>query len=151
VASRGRHTRSTPQLPLATPEADPEKIVIKGKALREGASTAEPSISDDFHCPPAETPIYASHSPIIQSIGVSRILNFGSVPLLVLVWREKYLSLIFPLKLYRGLDLAPQNIFLPRALPPLLLLRLLLRIREPPTPSSPVAFSLNPLLFPFPP
>jgi hypothetical protein len=57
VASRGRHTRSTPQLPLATPEVDPEKIIRKGKALREGTSTAELGISDDFHYPPIETPI----------------------------------------------------------------------------------------------
>jgi hypothetical protein len=48
VASRGRHTRSTPQLPLATPEADPKKIIRKGKALREGTSV-EPGISDNFH------------------------------------------------------------------------------------------------------
>ena len=51
MASKGRHTRSTPQLPLATPEADLEKIVRKGKAPREGNSTVEPSISDDFHYP----------------------------------------------------------------------------------------------------
>jgi hypothetical protein len=80
VASRSRHTRSTPQLPLATPEADPEKIVRKGKALREGTSTVEPGISDNFHCPSLETPISASHSPVIPSVGVSRTLNFGSVP-----------------------------------------------------------------------
>jgi hypothetical protein len=57
VASRGRHTRSTPQLPLATPEADPEKIIRKGKALREYTSSVEPGISDDFQSPPVRTPI----------------------------------------------------------------------------------------------
>jgi hypothetical protein len=72
--------RYTPQLPLATPEADPEKIVRNGKALREGNSTIEPGISDNFHCPSLETPILASHSPVIPSVGVSRTLNFGSVP-----------------------------------------------------------------------
>jgi hypothetical protein len=70
VASKGRHTRSTPQLPLATPEADPEKIVRKGKAPREGTSAAKPGIFDNFHCPPLETPIVASHSPIIPFVGV---------------------------------------------------------------------------------
>jgi hypothetical protein len=80
VASRGRHTRSTPQLPLATPEADPEKIIRKGKALHEGTSTTEPGISDDFHGPPIGTPISAFHSPVIPSVGVPRTLNFGSVP-----------------------------------------------------------------------
>jgi hypothetical protein len=63
--------RSTPQLPLATPEADPEKIIRKGKALREGTSTAEPGISNNFHYPPTETPISASHSPVIPVVGVS--------------------------------------------------------------------------------
>jgi hypothetical protein len=51
VASRGKHTRSTPQLPLATPKADPEKIIRKGTTLQESSSTIEPSISDDFHYP----------------------------------------------------------------------------------------------------
>jgi hypothetical protein len=59
------------RLPLATPEADPEKIVRKGKALREGTSTVEPGIFDNFHCPSLETPICVSHSPVIPSVGVS--------------------------------------------------------------------------------
>jgi hypothetical protein len=80
VASRGRHTRSTPQFPLATPKADPEKIIRKGKVPQEGTSTAEPGIFDVFHGPSLETPISSSHFPIIQSVGVSRTLNFGSVP-----------------------------------------------------------------------
>jgi hypothetical protein len=80
VASRSRHTRSTPQLPLVTPEADPKQIIRKGKASQEGTSTAEPGISNDFHGPSLETPISASHSPVIPSVGVSRSLKFGSVP-----------------------------------------------------------------------
>jgi len=40
----------------------------------------EPGISDNFPCPPFETPFTASHSPVIPSVGVSRTLNFGSVP-----------------------------------------------------------------------
>jgi hypothetical protein len=79
MASRGRHTRSTPQLPLATPEADPEKIIRKGKAFGGGTSTAKPGISDDFHCP-IGTPTPASHSILLPSVGVSRSLKFGSVP-----------------------------------------------------------------------
>jgi hypothetical protein len=31
--------RYTPHLPMATPEADPEKIIKKGKASQEGFST----------------------------------------------------------------------------------------------------------------
>jgi hypothetical protein len=71
VASRSRHTRSTPQLPLTTPEVVPEKIIRKGKALREGTSTDEPGISDDFHYPHIGTPIFAAHSTVIPSVGVS--------------------------------------------------------------------------------
>jgi hypothetical protein len=66
--SRGRHTRSNPQLDSTTLEADPEKIVKKGKAPQEGTYVVEPGISDDFHYPPLETPIFSSHSPIILSV-----------------------------------------------------------------------------------
>ena len=66
--------RSTPQLPLATPESDPKKIVRRRKTLQEGTSAAEPGISDDFHHPP----IAISHFLVTPSDGVSRSLNFGS-------------------------------------------------------------------------
>jgi hypothetical protein len=72
MASRGRHTRSTPQLPLATPKADPEKIIRKVNSLHEGNSAAEPGISNDFYYP-IGTPI----SYFQPSVGVSRTLNFG--------------------------------------------------------------------------
>jgi hypothetical protein len=72
--------RSTPQLPLTTPEADPEKFVRRRKAPQGSTSTAEPCISVNFHHPLLETPISASHSPIIPYVGVSRSLKFGSVP-----------------------------------------------------------------------
>jgi hypothetical protein len=156
VASRGRHTRSTPQLPLATPEADPEKIIRKGKALREGTSTVEPGISDDFHSPPIETPISASHSTLIPSVGVSRSLNFGSVPVEfsppglglegeilvtplspeVVPWFRPNTSEYFPT--------------LGFTTPPPIIIDATTE-RETFVPSSPVAFSPNPLLFPFPP
>jgi hypothetical protein len=71
VASRGRHSRSTPQLPLATHEVDPENIIRKGKGLREGTSTVEPSISDNFYYPPIGTPVSTSHSTVIPFAGVS--------------------------------------------------------------------------------
>ena len=71
VASRGRYMKSTPQLPLATPKVDPEKIIRKGKTLQEGTSAIEPGIFDNLHCPSLENPISASHSPVIPSVGVS--------------------------------------------------------------------------------
>jgi hypothetical protein len=72
--------RSTPQFPLETPAADPEKIIRKGKAPREGTSTAIPSVFGNFHNPYLETLVFASHYPVNPSVGVSRILKFGSVP-----------------------------------------------------------------------
>jgi len=42
VAFRGRHTRSHPQLPLATPETDWEVVLGKGKASEGEAITTEP-------------------------------------------------------------------------------------------------------------
>jgi hypothetical protein len=77
VALKVRHWGSTPQLPLATPKVDPEKIIRKGKAPQEGPSAIIPCDFSNFHNP-LETPVSASHSPIIPSIGVSINLNFGS-------------------------------------------------------------------------
>jgi hypothetical protein len=129
VASKGRHTRSTPQLPLATPEADPEKIIRKGKAPREGTSTAVLGDSGNFHNPSLKTPVAASHSPIIPSVGVSRNLNFGSFPVDFsppsLGLEGEIFDTLFPLKLYHGLNPGPQNIFPLRALPLLPLLEFL--------------------------
>jgi hypothetical protein len=134
VAFRGRHTRSHPQLPLATPETDPEVVLRKGKAPEEEASTAEtgnppsPSVRTQFlNRPPSE---------------VSRFLNFGSVPaefsppglglegeILVtplsseaVPWRRPRTTEDFPTPAQGG---APADL-------------------------SSLAFSLNPLLFPTP-
>jgi hypothetical protein len=78
VASRGRHTRPTPQLPLVPPEADPEKIIRKGNSYEGGTSTSKPGISDDFH-DFIETPTPSFRPVLLPSVGVSRSLNFGSV------------------------------------------------------------------------
>jgi hypothetical protein len=72
--------RSTPQLPLVTPEVDPEKIIRRQKTLQEGTSTVEPGDSGNFHYSPIETPVAVSHFPITPSVGASRSLNFGSFP-----------------------------------------------------------------------
>jgi hypothetical protein len=72
--------RSTPLLPLAMPEADPEEIIRKGKTAQKGTSTVVPSFSDNLHNPSLQTPVTVSDSPIIQTVGVSRNLNFGSFP-----------------------------------------------------------------------
>jgi hypothetical protein len=77
VASRGRHTRSNPHLPLATPEADSEAVRKNGKSsvkevpITETGNPPSPSVS---------TPLSYSQLPSRPSSEVSHFLNFGSVP-----------------------------------------------------------------------
>jgi ribonuclease HI len=77
VAFRGRHTRSHPQLPLATPENDPEVVLRKGKAPEAEASTAE---TGNPPSPFVRTPFSPPQFLNRPSSEVSRFLNFGSVP-----------------------------------------------------------------------
>jgi hypothetical protein len=77
VAFRGRHTRSHPQLPLATPETDPEVVLRKGKNSAEGASIAEPGSPPS---PSVGTPFSPPQFLNRPPSEVSRFLNFGSVP-----------------------------------------------------------------------
>jgi hypothetical protein len=102
VAPKGRHTRSTPHLPLETPEADPENIIKKGKTSQEGFSAVVPGDSGNLHDSSFKTPVVVSNSPFIPSVGVSRSLDFEIFPveyspLLVLIWKEKVLKPLFPL------------------------------------------------------
>jgi hypothetical protein len=78
VAPKGRHTRSTPQLPLVTPEADPEKIIKKGNTSQEGLSAVVPGDSGNLHNSSFKTPIVVSNSPFIPFARVSRSLDFES-------------------------------------------------------------------------
>ena len=77
MASRGRHTRSHPQLPLATPEADLEVIIRKGKSSEGETSTAKPG---NLPSPSLETPFSSSQLPSRPFSEVSCFLNLGSVP-----------------------------------------------------------------------
>jgi hypothetical protein len=108
VAFRGRHTRSHPQLPLATPETDPKGVLEKGKASEGGDVAAKlGNFPSPFVGTPFSPPQFLSR-PLSE---VSRFLNFGSVPVevspLVYVWRDKSLSLPSPLKMYLGIGLGP--------------------------------------------
>jgi hypothetical protein len=80
VAPKGRHTRSTPHLPLETPEADPEKILKKGKASQEGFSATIPGTSGHSHDSTFKTPVAISNPPILPSTEVSRSLDFENFP-----------------------------------------------------------------------
>jgi hypothetical protein len=153
VASRGRHTRSHPQLPLATPEADPEVIFRKGKASEGETSTAEPG---NLPSPSVGTPFSSSQLPSRPFSEVSRFLNFGSVPAEfsppglglegeilvtplspeVVPWRRPRTTEDFPTPSFTT--------------PPLVTVVATAQ-REASADSSPLAFSLNPPLFPLPP
>jgi hypothetical protein len=80
VAPKGKHMRSTSQLPLETPEANLEKIIKKGKTSQEGLSAVVPGDSGNLHDSSFKTPIDVSNSPFIPSVGVSRSLDFESFP-----------------------------------------------------------------------
>jgi hypothetical protein len=75
------HTRSTSLLPLATFEVVTEEIIRKGKTTKKNTYTAIPSFFYNFHNPSLQTLVTVSDSPIIQTTGVSRNLNFGSFPI----------------------------------------------------------------------
>jgi hypothetical protein len=77
VASRGRHTRSNPHLPLATPEEDLEAVRRKGKRAAKGVSADQ---KGNTPSPSVRTPFSDSQFPSHPSSEVSRFLNFGSVP-----------------------------------------------------------------------
>jgi hypothetical protein len=145
VASRGRHTRSHPQLPLATPVADPEVIFRKGKASEGETSTAEPG---NPLSPSVETPFSSPQPPSRPFSEVSRFLNFGSVPA---EFSPPGLGLegeilVTPL----SLEAVPRH--RPRTTedfptPPLVTTASSAQ-REASADSSPLALSLNPPLFP---
>ena len=77
MAFRGRHTRSHPQLPLATPETDPEAVLRKGKASEEEVSITKPSNPPYPSVGAPFSPPQLFDRPVSA---VSRFLNFGSVP-----------------------------------------------------------------------
>jgi hypothetical protein len=60
VAPKSRHTRVNPQSPLATPEADLEKIIREGKYLQGASSSKLLGISGDL-------PDYVFHTLVLVS------------------------------------------------------------------------------------
>jgi hypothetical protein len=152
VAFRGRHTRSHPQLPLATPETDPEVVLRKGKASEEEASTAEPGNPPSPSVGTPFSPPQFLNRPLSE---VSHFLNFGSVPaefsppglglegeILVtplsseaVLWRRPRTTEDFPTPIFTT--------------PPLVTVTTPAQ-RGASADLSPLAFSLNPLLFPIP-
>jgi hypothetical protein len=81
--------RSNPQLPLVPPEADPEKIIKKGKASQEFFSTAATSASGQLPDSTLNTPVFLSSNLPLPSAEVSKNLDFEisllNTPLLNLI------------------------------------------------------------------
>jgi hypothetical protein len=76
VATEGRHTRYTPQLPLETPEDDPKNIINKRKTSQEGISTTIPGDFGNLHDSSFKTPVVIFNSSFIPSAGVYKSLYF---------------------------------------------------------------------------
>jgi hypothetical protein len=68
-------------MPLETPKADSKKIIKKGKTSQEGILIDVPGYSGNLHDSSFKTPIVASNTPFIPSIGVSIILYFEIFPI----------------------------------------------------------------------
>jgi hypothetical protein len=139
VAFKGRHTRSHPQLPLATPEVDPEAVLRKGKAPEEEASTTK---TGNPPSPSVRTPFSPPQSLNRPPSEVSHFLNFGSVPAEfsppglglegeILVTPLSYEAV--PWRRPRTTEYFPTS-----------------AQRKTPVDLSSLSFSLNPLLFPTP-
>jgi hypothetical protein len=80
MAPKGRQIRSTPHLPLATPEADPEKIIKKGKASQEEFLATITGTSGHLHNSTFKTPVAISDPPLLPSSKVYRSLDFENFP-----------------------------------------------------------------------
>jgi hypothetical protein len=141
--------RSHPQLPLATPKTDPEVVLGKGKASKEEASTTElgnppsPSIGTPF------SPPHFLNRPFSE---VSHFLNFGSVPAefsppgLGLEGENLVTPLSSEFVLWRRPRTPKDFPTLIFTTPPLVTVATSAQ-REASADLSPLAFSLNPLLF----
>ena len=72
--------RYTPHLPLATPEADPEKIIKKGKDSQEGFSVVVLSTTSYFLDSTFKTLIVLSSAPLLSSTEISRNSDLEYLP-----------------------------------------------------------------------
>jgi hypothetical protein len=73
---KGRHTRPNPQLPLVPPEADPEKIIKKGKSSQKSFPVAATSASGQLSDSTLDTPVVLLSKIPLSSVEVSKKLDF---------------------------------------------------------------------------
>jgi hypothetical protein len=81
VVPKGRHTRSTPQIPLVTPEDDTERIIKKGKDSQEIFPFVLSGTSGHFPNSFINTPVVISSIPPLPSAEISKNLDFENFPL----------------------------------------------------------------------
>jgi hypothetical protein len=75
VAPKGRHTRSTPHLPLAAPEADPENIIKKGKASQGASSSIFSGTAGNLPDSIFQTPVVVSRISKLPTVEASEDLK----------------------------------------------------------------------------
>jgi hypothetical protein len=80
VAPKGRHTRSTPHLPLVAPEADPEKIIKKGKASQGASSSIFSGTVGNLPDSTFQTPVVVSSISKLPTVEASVNLKLGEFP-----------------------------------------------------------------------
>jgi hypothetical protein len=152
VAFRGRHTWSHPQLPLSTTKNDLEVVLKKGKASKEEDSTVEPGNPPS---PSVGTPFSPPQFLNRSFSELSYFLNFGSVPAefsppgLGLEGEILVTPLSFEVLLWK-IPRTPEDFPTPIFTTPPLVTVAPSAQREASADLSPLAFSLNPLLFPVP-
>jgi hypothetical protein len=75
LAPKDVHMRSTPHLPLATYETEPENIIKKGKDSQEGFSIVVSGTSSHLPDSTFNTPGAISNNPPLPSAEISRNLE----------------------------------------------------------------------------
>jgi hypothetical protein len=80
VDTKGRHTRSTPHLPLATLKANPRNIIKKGKCYQEGFSAIVSGTTGNFPNSTLKTPVAVSSAPLLPFVETPKKLNLGDFP-----------------------------------------------------------------------
>jgi hypothetical protein len=80
LASKGRHTRSNPQLPLVPSKSDPEKIIKNGKASQKRKIVVATSASGQLSDSTLDTPVVISSKFSLPSAKVSKKRDFEKFP-----------------------------------------------------------------------
>jgi hypothetical protein len=80
VSPKVIHMKSTPQLSLASPKADPKKIIKKGKSSQESFYVVVLGTSGQLSGSILNTPVVISSNPPLPSVELSKNLDFENLP-----------------------------------------------------------------------